>query len=135
MNLKQTLGHLGILICVFSLVACQTTNTTPVSAEKAISLYAGDWAGHFINRQGTRYPVSWKLSDQNGRLVGQADIPDSTYDEKPSLEGSYDGNKATVASSSGFKFTMTMSVSDKGQYWLKGPVTGPNIGTLELVRQ
>jgi len=135
MALRNALRAIAVVAGMAGLAACQTTTMTPVSAQQAASLYSGTWSGHFINRQGTRYPVTWNLTEQNGQLSGRASIPDSTFDKTPSLSGSYQGNRAQVRSSSEFVFDMTMSVAEDGSYRLTGPVTGPNSGWLELRRQ
>jgi len=135
MMVLNTLRAVAIAASITGLAACQTTTTTPVSAEQAVSLYSGTWDGHFINRQGTKYPVTLSLNGQNGRVTGQAKIPDSTFDEEPSVSGTYRGNAAKLESSSGFKYDLAMSVAEDGGYWLKGPVTGPNTGRLELRRK
>ncbi|WP_267177787.1 hypothetical protein [Sneathiella aquimaris] len=132
--LKKT-APFGVILAVLFLAACQTTSTTPVAADKFPSLISGVWDGHFINRQGTRYPVTFRLQGSNGKVSGKAHIPDSSYDEKPSLTGTYSGNEAVIETSSGFKHVLEMSVADNGDYWLKGRSSGPNTGRLELKRQ
>lgn len=135
MIILNALRAVAIVAGVTGLAACQTTATTPVSAEQAVSLYSGIWDGHFINRQGTKYPVTLSLNGQNNQIRGKAKIPDSTYDEAPSVSGTYSGNATKLESSSGFKYDLAMSVAEDGGYWLMGPVTGPNTGRLELRRK
>lgn len=125
----------GAFVALFLLAACQTTSTTPVSADKVPSLISGVWDGHFINRQGTRYPVTFNLKGRDGKITGKAHIPDSSYDETPGLTGTYSGNQAVIKTSSGFTHTLVMAVAENGGYWLKGDTTGPNTGQLELKRQ
>lgn len=114
---------------------CQTTTMQPVTADRAPSLYTATWAGHFINRQGTKYPVTFFLTGRNGQINGKADIPDSSYDSAPTITGTYNGASSKMESSSGFKYDLTMTESEDGSYWIKGSVTGPNVGQLELRRQ
>ena len=124
----------GVLLAVLFLAACQTTSTTPVTAEQAPALISGVWGGHFINRQGSRFPVTFNLKGRNGKITGKAHIPDSSHDENPTLSGTYSGNTAVIKTSSDFTHTLTMSVAENGDYWLKGRTTGPNTGRLELKR-
>lgn len=69
----------GVLLAVLFLAACQTTSTTPVAAGQVPSLISAVWEGHFINRQGSRFPVSFDLTGKDGKLAGQAHVPDSSY--------------------------------------------------------
>lgn len=117
------------------LAGCQSTAMQPVSADAAPALYTGTWSGHFINRQGTRYPVTFFLSGAGGQITGRGDIPDSTFDTSPTITGIYNGAASQMQSSSGFNYELTMSQAEDGSYWIKGAVTGSNTGRLELRRQ
>jgi hypothetical protein len=135
MQILNKSARFGLVLAVLFLAACQTTSTTPISANQVPSLISGIWKGHFINTQGTAFPVTFDITGNDGKISGQADIPDSSYDAKPTLHGSYAGNEIVIRTSSNFTNTLTLSVAENGDYWLKGKTTGPNTGRLELKRQ
>lgn len=135
MIISKGIRFVAILVALMGLAACQATATTPVSAENAASLISGTWAGHFINRKGTRFPVIMTLQGEKGRISGQAKIPDSAYDKAPVVSGTYSGNSTKLETTSGFKYNLTLSVGSDGIYWLKGVVTGRNVGRIEMRRK
>jgi len=131
---KARTGIVGGILLLLVLAACQTTTTTPVSADKANALITGAWEGDFINRQNTRYPVRFQLQGSGGQITGTGHIPDSSRDVNPTVTGTYSDNKIAIETSSGFRYDLTMGVSEDGTHWLTGSVTGPNSGRLELKR-
>lgn len=135
MFISRMLRAAAIAIGLAALAGCQTTSLSPVTAEQAAPLYTGSWGGHFINRQGTRYDVTLDLTGDAGQVTGKADIPSSTFDKAPSVNGTYSGNTTKLTSSSGFTYDLVMSVAEDGAYWLTGNVGGPNDGRLELKRK
>ena len=120
----------AVLTTGMVLAACQTTNHAAATADEATVQIAGDWQGHFINKQNKRFALNFSLKSDNGRLSGKASVPSSSHDKNPDLTGKIEGNTVTLTSSSKFYFDLHMTKDDKGVYHLSGPVTGPNTGRL-----
>jgi len=127
------------LACLFfglvTLAACQTTSLTPATSDQVVTQISGVWKGSFINDKGSRFPMTFNIKGRHGSIAGDAHIPDSSFDKRPKLSGHYAGSKITITTSSDFTYDLTMSVSEDGTYWLKGPASGANSGRAELKRQ
>ena len=129
------------LICtafaVSLLAACQTTRdgayTGPAVADAGQHI-SGEWKGSFINSRGRSYPVTFTFSGQSGTITGNASIPSSSVDTSPTVTGSYSGSKVSFMTSSRFKYETTMTTDGAGRYALSGSVTGPNDGSVELIK-
>jgi len=130
----KNLKSFSALFVIILLAGCQTTKHTAATADEAAAQLNGNWQGHFINTRGTRYPLTFQVTAQSGKITGSADIPSSTYDKNPSITGTYAGNKVTWTTSTDFKYDMHMSKDEAGTFHLFGDVSGPNKGTIRLAR-
>ena len=120
-------------------VMSQPAMAAQASIEQVEQQISGKWVGHFINRQNTRYPITYTLTGKGGKISGEAYIPDSTYDVHPTIAGTYrakgKGNQVNVKLSSGFTGRLKVVVAKDGTFWLMGSISGNNSGRLQLQKQ
>ena len=133
--LRRTLSTFTVLLTTGLLLsACQTTKHVAATADEVTAQISGNWNGYFINKKGRRYPLSFQLKNNNGRITGTGNIPSSSHDKTPSLTGTIQLNKVKWTTSANFTYHLQMSKDETGTYHLSGPVTGPNHGRLEATK-
>lgn len=133
-KLLPVLVSVGVLITALS--ACQTAQHAAMSkpVADAAPLVGGVWKGNFINTRGQAYPMTFALTGDGGKVTGKADIPSSSVDKTPSLDGSVDGANVRLVSSGNFTYDLTMTTDGAGGYAMSGPVSGPNTGRADLTK-
>ena len=71
----NTLKSFSVIFVIILLAGCQTTKHTAATAAEATAQLNGSWQGHFINMQGTQYPVTYHVIAQSGKITGSGDVP------------------------------------------------------------
>jgi len=123
-----------VLTSVLVVTACAAARRA-VTAEEVGRQLSGEWSGHFTNTQGTSFPVTFTITAESRRVTGVGNIPSSQVDQRPKVSGTYESDKVLWNLSSGFTYQMRMERDESGTYYLSGPVTGRNAGTMSLTKK